>query len=100
VRVAAVVAFLVAAGLFGMPFVLGLYECAECSTDADCPKGQSCRPFSDGQSRCTRRESMCQPGHITTGKTWWTVGAVAAGIVGAYLWWLGSAGKNAPPAEG
>jgi hypothetical protein len=96
----AIVAFVGAAVLFGMPFVLGQYECYECTTDADCRKGHSCRPFSDGQRRCVSRESMCKPGHVTAGKTWFHIGAVALGIVGAYAWWFSRAGASAPPAEG
>ena len=96
-RVVAVVAFVVAAGLFSVPFILGYYECSECGTDADCRQGLSCRPFSDGQRRCVRRESTCVAGHITTGKTWYHIGAVAAAIVGAYAVWLSRAGSSPPP---
>jgi hypothetical protein len=99
-RVVAIVAFVVAAGLFSVPFILGHDDCAECSTDADCRAGRRCRPFSDGQNRCVSRESTCRPGHVTTGSTWYHIGAIAAALVGAYAWWFSRAGKGAPPAEG
>lgn len=99
-KTVAIVAFVVAAGLFSLPFILGEYDCSECSTDADCRGGRACRPFSDGQHRCVSRESMCRPGHVTTGRTWYHIGAVAAGIVGAYAVWLSRAGGSPPSSAG
>lgn len=83
-KVVAIVAFLAAGVLFALPWFHSRdFECAECSTTADCGNGLTCEPFDDGQSRCVDREMTCAQGHLTVGGTWTHMAMVAALAVGA-----------------
>lgn len=59
-----IVALVAVAGLAAYWFVFAQdFECAECTTDADCGAELRCRPFEDGQSRCVDEELTCTEGH-------------------------------------
>lgn len=82
-KAVAIAAFAGALALLVVPWLSPRdYECAECTTTADCGDGLRCAPFDDGQSRCVSDTILCRDGHLDTGGTWSHMAMVGLLVVG------------------